>query len=319
MQNIPNRDAEARRITRAGIIPFWDYLAEIDFSGAEVSTSASYHRDKNFIDYLINPHTDMHRDNATDLLMLPPDVLERTDYTKEQKKLVKMIRFFAKNNWTFAQFYGDWFGSCGPTFWENVVEGGLELPDGTPVSEHLETRGIFELGEITSDGPTPGSFLEHCKEVENKMWNERFPEYTQWKQDIVEFYQRHGFIESHLGFRFSGYMDRKQCCNYPIQGTSFHLLLFTLIEVDKFLRTEKLRTRMIGQIHDSIILDMPKDEVFIVVNAVNKIVASLKDRFKWMVVPMEIEVELSKHKDDGGCFAEMEEYKIPRIKEMFAV
>lgn len=316
-QNIPKRDAEAKDITRRGIVPHYDLLAEVDFSGAEVATSASYHKDKNFINYLIDPHSDMHRDNATDLFLLPKDMLERKDYTKEQKKKVKMIRFFAKNCWTFAQFYGDWFGSCGAVLWENVVDAGLMLPNGVSVKDHLEDKGIFELGEVGNDGPTPGSFLEHCKKVEHKMWNERFPDYTQWKKDINESYQRHGFIETYFGFRFTGYMDWKQCCNYPIQGTSFHLLLFTLTKVDAFIRKHKLKTKLIGQIHDSIILDMPKEEAYFVLKNVNKIVADLKNRFQWMVVPMEIEIELSQLKENGGCFAEMEEYKLEQIKEMY--
>ena len=112
-------------------------------------------------------------------------------------------------------------------------------------------------------------------------------------------------------------MDWKQCCNYPIQGTSFHLLLFTLIEVDKMLRKNKLKTKMCGQIHDSIILDMPKEEVIFVTDQVRKIVMSLKDRFKWMVVPMEIEVELSKLKSEGGSFAEMEEMSFTQVRETF--
>jgi len=218
-QNVPKRDAEIAKLIRKGMVPSTNSaIIEADFSGAEVITSVCYHKDKNFYNYLVDPSTDMHRDNATDLLLLPHETLERTDYTKEQKKKVKMIRFFAKNMWTFAQFYGDWFGSCGKSFWENVVDAGLELPSGMTCKQWLEDKGIYELGEIDRDGPTPGSFLEHCKNVEDKMWNERFSGYTQWKSDIVDFYQEYGYIETYFGFRFQGYMDKKQCTNFPIQG-----------------------------------------------------------------------------------------------------
>jgi DNA polymerase-1 len=314
-QNIPKRNAEIKKLIRMGIVPSKDsVICEADFSGAEVITSVCYHKDKNFYNYLIDPTTDMHRDNATDLLKLPHEMLERKDYSSEQKKLVKMIRFFAKNNWTFAQFYGDWFGSCGPNFWENVVEAGLKLPNGMTCKEWLESQGIFELGEMINYEPTPGSFLEHCKEVELKMWNERFPEYTKWKKDIVEFYQNYGFIETYFGFRFTGYMDSKQCTNFPIQGTSFHLLLFTLIKIEQFLKKNKLKTKIIGQIHDSVILDLHKNEIVFVLTGINKIVSELSRRFKWLIVPMEIEIEMSRLKEKGGTFSEMEEFTFQEVK-----
>ena len=307
-QNLPKRDAEIKALIRKGIIPSDDsVLCEADFSGAEVITSVCYHKDKNFYNYLTDKSTDMHRDNATDLWLLPNDMLASPSHTPEQTKLAKMIRFFAKNNWTFAQFYGDWFGSCGPLLWENCVESGLLLPNGQTIKDHLETKGIFELGEVDKQGPTPGSFLEHCAHVEDKMWNERFPEYTQWKKDIVEFYQKYGYIETYFGFRFVGYMDWKQCCNFPIQGTSFHLLVYTLIQIDKFIRRNKLRTKLIGQIHDSIISDVHKDELTFYLQGVNKIVKGLQERFPWLIVPMEIEAEISQLKEDGGSFAEMKE------------
>jgi uracil-DNA glycosylase family 4 len=308
-QNLPKRDPYIGGLIRKGIVPSPNcVICEADFSGAEVITSVCYHHDKNFYNYLVDPHTDMHRDNATDIWMLPHDMLENTaNYNDEQKKAAKMIRFFAKNNWTFAQFYGDWWGSCGPTLWENVVKGGLKLPNGMLVQDWLETQGIYELGEIEEDGPTPGSFLEHCAHVEDKMWNERFPEYTQWKKDIVEFYQRYGYIETFFGFRFQGYMDRKQCTNFPIQGTSFHLLVYTLIQVDAFIRKHKLQTKLIGQIHDSIIADVHKDELQFYLKGVNDIVSGLQQQFKWLIVPMEIEAEISRLREDGGTFAEMKE------------
>jgi hypothetical protein len=245
---------------------------------------------------------------ASDLWMLPPDMLVNPSYDDDQKKKAKMIRFFAKNCWTFAQFYGDWFKSCGETLWETCITSeNLELPNGVLLRDHIKNKGIYELGEMTEYGPTEGSFLEHCAHVEDKMWNERFPEYTQWKKDIVTFYQKYGYIETFFGFRFVGYMNSKQCCNFPIQGTSFHLLVYTLIMVDKFIRKNKLRTKLIGQIHDSIIADVHKDELSFYLKGVNDIVTGLQDKFKWLIVPMEIEAEITRLREDGGNFSELKE------------
>lgn len=314
-QNLPARDDEIMKLIRRCIIPSRGHLlCEADFSGAEVITSVCYHKDKNFYNYLVDPSTDMHRDNASDLLMLPEGMLINPNYSPLENKLAKMIRFFAKNNWTFAQFYGDWFGSCGELFWNNVVKAGLDLPNGLTARQWLETKGIFELGEIGKYGPTPGSFLEHCKNVEEKMWNERFPEYTQWKKDIVKFYQKYGYIETFFGFRFQGYMDKKQCCNYPIQGTSFHLLVYTLIEIERFIKRHKLRTKLIGQIHDSVIADVHKDEVQFYLKGLHDIVVGLQNKFKWLIVPMEIEADISRLREDGGNFSDMRKINPLNVK-----
>ena len=77
--------------------------------------------------------------------------------------------------------------------------------------------------------------------------------------------------------------------------------------IDKFIRKNKLRTKIIGQIHDSVIADVHKDELEFYLKNVRRIVSSLKDRFKWLIVPMEIEVEISRLREDGGNFAEMKE------------
>jgi len=307
-QNLPKRDKEIKSLIRKGIVPKKGcVLSECDFSGAEVIVSACYHKDKNFIAYLKDKTTDMHRDNCTDLLKLPHSMLENKEYDEEQKSKVKMLRFFAKNCWTFAQFYGDWYGSCAPTFWEAVVDAGLLLPNGMSCKDWLESKGIYELGEIDKGRPTSGSFMEHCKAVEEKMWNERFPEYTQWRKDIVTFYQTYGYIETYFGFRFTGLMSKNQCTNFPIQGTSFHLLVYTLIQVQDFINKNKLKTKLVGQIHDSCLANVPKDEIAFYHAGVNKIVKELKNKFDWLVVPMEIEAEISKLREDGGNFSEMKE------------
>ncbi|MDP8268190.1 MAG: DNA polymerase [Candidatus Tenebribacter davisii] len=283
---------------------------------AGVIIKNSYHMDKTFIhDITLG---DMHRDLAIEIFMASFDMMDKNNskYSKAQKKKIKELRFFTKNNWTFAQFYGDWFGSCAPKLWEIVVEGGLEFPNGVSVKDHLESKGIYELGVMEKYEPSEGSFLEHCKNIEDKMWNERFPDYTQWKKDTIEFYQRYGFIETYFGFRFQGYMDRKQCTNYPIQGSSFHLLLFTLNEIAKFIRKNKLRTKLIGQVHDSVLSDIHKDETEFYVEGVSNIVSDLQNRFEWLVVPMEIETELSELKEDGGNFAEMAEMSMDQIKQL---
>ncbi len=228
--------------------------------------------------------------SACDILKLSHDELAHPDFTKEQKKLAKKIRNETKNKWVFAEFYGDWYESCGKALYEVYYKNTMYLPNGLTTAQHMDNCGIGDLED----------FLMHCKDMERVMWEERFPEYTQWKKDIYDFYIKHGYIDTYLGFRFQGYMNRKHCSNYPIQSTSFHLLVYTIIQASKFIRKHKLKTKLVMQIHDSLVASVPIKEINIYAPAINSIITNLHKTFKWMNVPMQAEAEITRPFEDGG-------------------
>jgi DNA polymerase I-like protein with 3'-5' exonuclease and polymerase domains len=87
-------------------------------------------------------------------------------------------------------------------------------------------------------------------------------------------------------------MRKNEIFNYPIQGSAFHCLLFTFIELDKIMRKEKWTSRIIGQIHDSILLDVDPKEMPRIKEALQIIVKeTLPTTWKWIIVPLEIEVD----------------------------
>lgn len=298
VQNTPKRKPEAKKMIRSGIItPRGWKVFEIDGVGMEVSTSAMYHKDPGFIKYLTTEGADMHRDNTCDLFLVPPE------------EGVDMLRFYGKNLWTFAQFYGDYFGSCGKNLWDTcVIEEDMKLKSGIHLFEHLNSMGIEELGELVDGRPTPNSFLDHCKNVEDKMWNERFPVYTQWKKDINDFYNKNGYTESLFGFRYDGYMDRKQVINYLIQGTAFHLLMWVTNKVNRKLNIENWESYLIEEVHDSMVGYAHPDEEVELFQMVKKIwTVDLPNNFDFINVPMNIEIEVS---ETDGNFANLEEIEI---------
>ncbi|MBN1181517.1 MAG: HNH endonuclease [Bacteroidales bacterium] len=75
------------------------------------------------------------------------------------------------------------------------------------------------------------------------------------------------------------------------KNSAFHCLLWSFIETDKWCIKEKLDSRLVGQIHDSMLMDVHPDELEYVKETVRKITCELlPDHWKWIVVPLEISV-----------------------------
>lgn len=282
-QNVPVRDEEAKKYTRSGIMPSkWNKLLESDFSGLEVAISTCYNKDKNLIKYVTDESTDMHRDTAADLWKL-----KKSEVTKD-------IRFYAKNQWVFPQFYGDWYGSCAKNLWNICTK--LKLDSDISLGMHLKQKGIKNYS----------AFEESCKKVERIFWDKRFPEYKQWKKDINRLYRKQGFIDNYFGFEMSGYLTEKQCTNINVQGCAFHCLLWTLIELLKEIEERKLKTKIIGQIHDSIINDLYPPEEEEIIWLIDDIgTRRIREEFDWIIVPLKIDHEITKI---DGSWYEKEDY-----------
>jgi uracil-DNA glycosylase family 4 len=283
-QNIPVRDKESQKTTRKGIKPRKGrVLLSSDLSGIEVGISCCYHQDPNLISYVKDKTKDMHRDSICDIFLLPvPEV------TKE-------LRFNGKNAWVFPQFYGSYYKNCARDLYERCWD--LKTTSGIVVMEHMREKGIKRYEE----------FEEHCKGVEDKFWGVRFAVYKKWKDDIEELYRKQGYIESHLGFRFSGYMTRNELCNYQTQGTAFHCLLWLVIQVDAISILEDWKSVGVMEIHDELIHDAFPENVDHICDTMDDLATKkMIERFPWINVPVRMEHEIS---EVDGSWAEMEFYR----------
>lgn len=286
-QNIPIREANAKKACRSGIIPSpGNQLMESDFKGIEVAVAACYTKDPALIEHITNPDNDMHRDAAADLWMLPAS------------EITKDIRFFAKNCWVFPQFYGSYYGNCAEDLWEAVIVPDLQTSTGVFVKDHLADHGLNSLD----------AFTEHCQSVEDDFWNVRFRVYKQWKNKIQKDYRKKGYFETFFGFRFHGYLTYNQLCNYPIQGTAFHCLLWTLIRLQQEAKSEKWLSKILGQVHDSILWDLHPSELDHIIQRTIQIgTKDIVQENPWINIPFEIEFELA---PIDGSWYEKKEIKV---------
>ena len=284
-QNIPIRDEEAMQICRSAIYPRKGHqFLEIDFKSIEVGINACYNKDTNLIKYVSDPSTDMHRDMATQIFKL-----DEFDKSIPEHYLLRQA---AKNGFVFPQFYGDYYKNCADnlaTNWGKLPqkrwkEGeGVPMPSGT-LSDHLIGKGIKSYDNFTN----------HLKVIEKDFWGSRFPEYADWKEMWWDMYKKYGYIDLLTGFRCQGLMDRKQVCNYPGQGSAFHCLLWSLIQTDMLQTKRKWDSKIVLQVHDSLIMDTNPDELSYVTEAIYNITTKkLPEFWKWIIVPLSIDMELA--------------------------
>lgn len=269
-QNIPIRNKLIGPMLRSAIIPRpGNMILEADYSGVEVRGAACYHRDPRMIEYINDPTKDMHRDMAMQIYMISLDQMK------------KEFRQAAKNSYVFPSFYGSYYKQTARDLWDRIETDPLILND-KPIYKHLHTQGIKCYDQ----------FENHVKNVDQDFWENRFQVYNRWKKDWYKAYLDTGYFDSLTGFRYSGYMKRNDVINYPVQGSSFHCLLWSLIHIQKEIELRKLESKIIGQIHDSIILDIVPDELNLIMLMLYSIMTiEIRKVWKWIIVPLEIEVE----------------------------
>lgn len=283
-QNQPIRIKEIKRVVRRAVIPRpGRMLGELDYSGVEVTVAACYHKDPNMIRDIIDPKRDMHRDMAIECYKLSPE------------QCTSDIRFHGKNGFVFPQFYGDYYVNCANHLWNAIAQENLKTKQKVNLKTHLKEVGLSNRKR----------FENHIKKVEKYFWGTRYKVYGKWKEKQWKNYLKNGYVDLFSGFRCKGLMSRNEAINYPVQGAAFHCLLWSLIRINNWLKENKMLTLLIGQIHDSIVLDIEPSELDIVLaNAIRIMTEEIKKYWSWLIIPLKVDVELSPV--DGSWFLKKE-------------
>ena len=284
VQNIPVRNPMVQEIIRRSIIPRKGCcLLEVDYGALEFAVAACFWRDKNMIRYASDPNKDVHRDMAMNVFLL------------SQKEWNKNSRYVAKNQFVFPTLYGSYYINECVKIWDAMQK--LELfagkePPGVPMLKHLAKKGITERGACDfRQSPAAGTFEKHMQKVEQDF-NAMFPTFQEQKVIRWEKYQQRGWFKMMTGFICRGHFSRNDLMNYGVQGPAFHLLLWSLIEIQKELRRRKMKSLIIAEIHDSMLFDARLDEVDELIELVCEVMTErVRKHWDWVVVPLKIEIE----------------------------
>ena len=111
---------------------------------------------------------------------------------------------------------------------------------------------------------------------------ESYPKIKQYMQDKIDFANEHGYVETILGRRrylaaelgSSNYQMRefaqRAAINQPLQGTAADLIKQAMIKIDEELTRRNLSAKMIMQVHDELVFELPKEELEEVKNLVQE-------------------------------------------------
>jgi DNA polymerase-1 len=79
---------------------------------------------------------------------------------------------------------------------------------------------------------------------------------------------------------------RRNAINYPIQGSAADIIKCAMIRVDSRIRLEQLQSRLIMQVHDELVLEVPEDELL----KVEQLVEEEMERAVETRVPLKVDI-----------------------------
>jgi DNA polymerase I-like protein with 3'-5' exonuclease and polymerase domains len=274
LQNVPAHEEFAMNTIRKNIVPSKNHkLIEYDYKAMEAVVIGCVNKDPNWIKYMTNPKSDMHRDMAAKL------------YIREKDEVQKIERYKAKNGFVFPTIY--------LSYWKNTAANLWDCPD--EVKQHLKDEGFNSLDD----------YREHVKKIEYWFWHDQFSIAKEWSDKTVKGYEKKGYVDLVTGFRCYGPMSKNEIVNKQVQGPASHCKLWTLEQVSKQIYKRKMTSRIVLEIHDSIIVDTdPAEEDYIDHLIWLYGTQKIMEHWDWLIIPLQIE---KKTTEINGSWAESKE------------
>jgi len=129
-----------------------------------------------------------------------------------------------------------------------------------------------------------------------------FPKVKEYMDNVIETAKKQEYVETILGrrrylrninaknFTMRGFAERN-AINAPIQGSAADMIKVAMINIHKWMKQEKLQSRMIMQVHDELVFDAHESEIDLLTNKV--------DEFMKTAIPLDVPMEIGLGKGEN--------------------
>ena len=128
-----------------------------------------------------------------------------------------------------------------------------------------------------------------------------FPKINEYLEGTLQFAREHGYVETLLGRRryirdinshnaILRKASERNAINAPIQGTAADLIKLAMVKIGKTLKEQGFQSKMILQVHDELIFDVPKQEI----DTLKPLINDLMSGAMQLSVPLSVEIDEGK-------------------------
>jgi len=143
-----------------------------------------------------------------------------------------------------------------------------------------------------------------------KQYFERFPGIRTYIDETKKFVRDKGFVTTLFG-RVCHYPQIKsnnpseragverQAINAPIQGTAADIIRRAMIRMDDALKSERLSARMLLQVHDELVFEVPDDQVDATLPVISRVMTEAPFPAVTLKVPLAVEARAAQNWDEA--------------------
>ncbi len=250
LQNIPIRTEVGREVRQAFIAPEGHWLLEADYSQVELRILAHISGDQELRAAFLRGE-DIHANTAASIMGVP-----LAEVTADMRRVAKSVNF-------------------------GII------------------YGISDFGLAQYTGL---SQADAARYITNYF--ARYPRVREYLEETKEKARRDGYVETLLGRRRyfpelqsasranfnSRRAAERMAINMPIQGTAADIIKLAMIEIAAMLRREGLQSKMIMQVHDELVFEVPDAELDVIRQRVHDVMENIYP----LAVPLNADVKVGR-------------------------